>query len=92
MVAESSFMKKRAAGIPPTQIPREEAWEMVSMLWEAPESEVLTVGEVKPFPYEDFGEVMGLMPCESCGEMVSKMYLRVVGQKHMCIPCSGYNQ
>lgn len=91
MIAESSFMKKRGAGVPPTQIPQEEAWEMVNILWEAPESEVLTVGEVEPFPYENFGEVMGLIPCASCGEMVSKKYLRVVGDKHMCIPCSGYN-
>jgi formylmethanofuran dehydrogenase subunit E len=92
MVAESSFMKKRGAGIPPTQIPQEEAWEMVNMLWDAPESEVLTVGKVEPYPYEDFGEIMGLMPCAGCGEMVSKVYLRVVGDKHMCIPCSGYNK
>lgn len=91
MIAESSFMKKRAAGVPPTQIPQEEAWEMANILWDAPESEVLIVGEVEPYPYEDFGEVMGLMPCASCGEMVSKMYLRVVGDKHMCIPCSGYD-
>ena len=91
MIAESSFMKKRAAGVPPNQIPQEEAWEMVNMLWDAPESEVLTVGKVEPYPYEDFGEVMGLIPCASCGEMVSKMYLRVVGDKHMCIPCSGYD-
>ena len=92
MIAESAFMKKRAMGIPPTQIPEEEAWEMANILWEAPESEVLTVGKVEPHPYEDFGEVMGLMPCANCGEMVSKVYLRVVGEKHMCIPCSGYNQ
>jgi len=91
MIAESSFMKKRGAGVPPTQIPQEEAWEMVNILWEAPEPEVLTIGGVEPFPYEDFGEVMGLMPCASCGEMVSRKYLRVVGDKHMCIPCSGYD-
>jgi formylmethanofuran dehydrogenase subunit E len=90
MIAESSFMRKRGAGVPPTQIPQEEAWEMVNILWEAPESDVLTIEGVEPFPYENFGEVMGLIPCASCGEMVSKKYLRVVGDKHMCIPCSGY--
>jgi formylmethanofuran dehydrogenase subunit E len=91
MIAESSFMKKRADGIPPTQIPEEEAWEMANILWDAPESEVLTIGTVEPCPYEDFGEVMGLVPCDSCKELVSKKYLRVVGDKHMCIPCSGYD-
>ena len=90
MISESSFMKKRSAGVTPTQIPEEEAWEMVDMLWNAPEPEVLTVGRVEPYAYEAFGEVMGLLPCADCGEMVSKPYLRVVGDKHMCIPCSGY--
>lgn len=90
MIAESAFMKKRAAGVPPTDIPEKEAREMVDILWAAPEDEVLAIGEVAPFPYEDFGEVMGLIPCDSCGELVSKKYLRVVGDKHMCIPCSGY--
>lgn len=90
MIAESSFMKKRAAGVPPTEIPQEEAWEMVNILWEAPESEVLEVANIESYPYEDFGEVMGLLSCDSCGEMVSKKYLRVVGDRHMCIPCSGY--
>ena len=36
--------------------------------------------------------ILGLMPCDSCGEMVSKVYLRVVGKNHMCIPCSGYER
>ncbi|PID73521.1 MAG: formylmethanofuran dehydrogenase [Desulfobacterales bacterium] len=90
MVAESTFMQKRGAGIPPTEIPGEEALEMVSILWDAPESEVLIVGEVTDHSMEDFGEVMGLAPCQSCGELVSRKYLRVVGDRHMCIPCSGY--
>jgi formylmethanofuran dehydrogenase subunit E len=92
LVAESSFMKKRAAGIPPDQIQPEEAWEMADILWDAPESEVLSVGEVKPYPYEDFGEIMGLKACANCGEMTSVAYLRVVGDKQMCVPCSGYEK
>jgi len=93
MIAESSFMRKRGQGIPPTLIPKEEAWEMADILWEAPEDEVLTVGEVVPYKWgEDFGEILGLEPCEQCGEMVSKVYLRVVGRMHVCIPCSGYER
>ncbi len=93
MIAESSFMRKRGQGVPPTQIPPEEAWEMADIVWEAPESEVLTVGSVQEYRWEDdFGEIMGLTPCSHCGELVSKVYLRVVGEKHMCIPCSGYER
>ena len=89
-VAQSAFMRKRGQGIPPTQIPDEEAWEMVNVLWDAPENEVLTIGEVKSYPWEEYGEVMGLHPCAECGELVAVAYLRVVGNKHVCIPCSGY--
>ncbi len=92
MIAESSFMKKRAAGIPPDQIPPEEAWEMANILWEAPEDEVLSTGKVESYPYEDFGEIMGLKACDNCGEMTSVAYLRVVGETQMCIPCSGYDR
>ncbi|RMD59783.1 MAG: formylmethanofuran dehydrogenase [Nitrospirae bacterium] len=92
MIAESAFMKKRAMGIPPTEIPEEDAWQVVNIVWEAPEDEVLKIGEVEPYPYEDYGEIMGLKPCESCGELVSVAYLRVVGDKHVCIPCSGYDK
>jgi formylmethanofuran dehydrogenase subunit E len=91
-IAESSFMKKRGLGVPPTEIPEEEAWEMVNIIWEAPENDVLAIGEVKGHPWEEYGEIMGLKPCDNCGEMVSVAYLRVVGDKHMCIPCSGYDQ
>ena len=89
-IAESAFMRKRALGVPPSEIPEEEAWEMVNIVWDAPEDEVLSIEDVKEHPWEDYGEIMGLKPCDSCGELVSVAYLRVVGEKHMCIPCSGY--
>jgi len=93
MIAESAFMRKRGMGIPPTEIPEEEAWEMANIVWEAPEDEVLSIGKVESYDWgDDFGEVLGLIPCDNCGELVSKMYLRVVGQKLMCIPCSGYDR
>jgi formylmethanofuran dehydrogenase subunit E len=93
MIAESSFMTKRGQGIPPTQIPEEEAWEMADLIWDAPEDEVLIIEPVKDYNWgDDFGEVMGLLPCDQCGEMVSKVYLRVVGDRNMCIPCSGYER
>ena len=91
-VADSAFMQKRSAGVPPTQIDPGLAWKMVDMLMEAPEDEVLHVGEVEDFYYEDFGEVMGLVKCSNCGEMVSRKYIRLVGDNKMCLPCSGYGE
>ncbi|MFH1573264.1 MAG: TSUP family transporter [Acidobacteriota bacterium] len=40
-IAESAFMRKRAQGTPPTQIPEEEAWEMVDIIWKAPDFVVI---------------------------------------------------
>lgn len=92
-IAESAFMRKRGQGVPPTEIPEEEAWEMVNIVWDAPQTEVLEVGTVEDYSWgDDFGEIMGLIPCSSCGELVARAYLRVVGEAHMCIPCSGYEQ
>ncbi len=90
-IAASAFMRKRGQGIPPTEIPDEEAWAMVNIVWEAPEEEVLRVDAVREHPYQDYGEVMGLVPCAECRELVAKAYLRVVGDRHVCIPCSGYD-
>ena len=92
LIAESAFMKKRGLGVPPTEIPEEDAWEMVDIIWDAPENEVLSIGQIEPYPWEEFGEIMGLKPCDNCGELVSIAYLRVVGDRHMCIPCSGYEK
>ncbi|PXF58221.1 MAG: hypothetical protein C4B58_07225 [Deltaproteobacteria bacterium] len=91
-IAESAFMKKRGMGVSPTEIPDKEAWEIVNIIWDAPEDEVLSIGEVKQYPWEEYGEIMGLRPCDDCGEMVSVAYLQVVGDRHMCIPCSGYDE
>jgi len=92
-IAESTFMRKRGQGVSPDKIPEAEAREMVDILWDAPEAEVLAIGPVRDYPWEDdFGEIMGLAPCDGCGELVSRVYLRVVGEKRMCIPCSGYER
>ena len=91
LISQSAFMKKRALGVLPTEIPEEEAQEVVNIIWDAPEDEVLSIGEVKAYPWEGYGEIMGFRPCDNCGEMVSVAYLRVVGDRHMCIPCSGYD-
>jgi len=91
-VAESSFMTKRGQGISPTEIPEEEAWEMVDIIWHTAEHELLSIGDVQPYQWEEFGEIMGMMPCDQCGELVSKVYLRTVGKSRMCIPCSGYER
>jgi formylmethanofuran dehydrogenase subunit E len=91
-IGASAFMTKRGQGIEPDDIPEAEALELVDLVWNAPESEVLTLGEVFQFERDWLPEVMGFVPCTACGELTAKAYLRVVGDKHVCIPCSGYER
>jgi formylmethanofuran dehydrogenase subunit E len=91
-IAQSAFMDKRAAGISPDDIPEAEQMELVDLVWEAPEADVLTVGQVLPYEANWLPEVMGFAPCAACGELTALAYLRVVGNAHKCIPCSGYDR
>jgi len=91
-IAESSFMQKRAAGIMANEIPEEEQMELVNLVWDAPEKDVLTIGDIFEYDGEWYPEVIGFVPCDFCGELTAKAYLRVVGSKHACIPCSGYDR
>lgn len=91
-IGESAFMVKRGQGVEPDEIPEAEQMELVDLIWNAPEADVLSIGEVFRFEREWFPEVMGFVPCAACGELTARAYLRVVGEKHVCIPCSGYER
>lgn len=91
-IAESAFMKKRGMGIMPDEIPEAEQMELVDLVWNAPEADIMTIEEVFQWEEDWLPEIMGFVPCQACGELVAKAYLRVVGEKHVCIPCSGYDR
>lgn len=91
-IQSTAFMQKRAAGISADEIPEEEQMEVVDLVWNAPEKEVLDIGKVFDHPGKWVPEVMGFKTCDLCGELTALAYLRVVGEKHACIPCSGYDR
>ena len=91
-IGESAFMRKRGLGVMPDEIPLEEQMELVNLVWNAPEADILTIGEVATYKGEWFPELMGFKPCAGCGELTAHAYLRVVGDKHVCISCSGYDR
>lgn len=91
-IAASAFMQQRAAGVQPDEIPEADQLELVELVWNAPETDVLTIGDVHPHPHNWLPEVMGFLPCQQCGEMVALAYLRVDGDLKVCIPCSGYDR
>ncbi|HQR20429.1 MAG TPA: FmdE family protein [Burkholderiaceae bacterium] len=91
-IGESAFMIKRGQGIEPDDIPEAEQMELVDLVWNAPEAEVLSLGEVSRFERDWLPEIMGFVPCAACHELTARAYLRVVGEKHVCISCSGYER
>jgi formylmethanofuran dehydrogenase subunit E len=91
-IAQSAYVKQRAAGIPSDEIPDEDREGVVNLVWEAPEDEVLEIDEIFAYERQWYPYDMGFRACDSCGEFTAKAYLRVVGDKAMCIPCSGYDR
>jgi len=53
---------------------------------------VLTIDKIFQFERDWMPEIMGFVPCAACHELTARAYLRVVGDKHVCIPCSGYER
>ena len=91
-IGESAFMVKRGQGLEPDAIPEAEQMELVNLVWDAPEPDVITVGDIFQFDRDWMPEVMGFVPCAACHELTARAYLRVVGEKQVCIPCSGYER
>jgi len=89
-IKESAFMQKRSAGIPPTQIPETEQWELVNLIWDAPAEAMMTVGPVEKYDWQEPAEVIRFAVCSGCGELVAEPYLRVVEGNSLCMDCAGY--
>jgi len=89
-IKASTFMRQRTAGVPADQIPDADQRELVDLLWEAPEGDVLTVGDVVPAAWLEPEEVARFAVGLGCGELVAEPYLRVVAGEQGCLACSGY--
>ena len=89
-IKNSAFMQKRAAGVSPTQIPENEQWELVNLIWEATEKDVLAIGPVVDYDWKEPDEIVRFAVCSQCGELVAEPYLRIVEGKPLCMDCSGY--
>jgi formylmethanofuran dehydrogenase subunit E len=89
-IAASAFMRQRARGVPPTEIPETDQWEMVDFVWNADPSDVMTIGPVEERDRIDTSELVAFAVCPVCGELVAEPYLRYVIDTPMCRSCSGY--
>lgn len=89
-IKATPFMQKRAAGVPPTEIPDEEQMEVVGLIWDAPAEEIMTIGPVEDQAWDEPEEVVRFLVCPGCGELVAEPYARVAEGKVVCAACSGY--
>jgi formylmethanofuran dehydrogenase subunit E len=89
-IKASAFMQKRAAGVPPTEIPDAEQMEVVHLVWDAPAEEIMTIGPVEARAWSEPDEVVRFAVCPRCGELVAEPYLRVVEGTAVCAACLGY--
>jgi formylmethanofuran dehydrogenase subunit E len=89
-IRASAFMQKRAAGVPPTDIPEDEQWELVNLVWDAPEESVLMIGPVMDYEWSEPEEIVRFAVCSGCGELVAEPYMRLVTGEPLCMDCSGY--
>ena len=83
-------MEKRSAGVPPTQIPEEEQWELVNLIWDAPTEQMMAVGPVVDYDWQEPAEIIRFAVCSGCGELVAEPYLRVVEGQPLGMDCAGY--
>ena len=89
-IKASPFMQKRAAGVPPTEIPEAEQMEVVNLVWDAPADEIMTVGPIEATAWSEPAEVVRFLVCPSCSELVAEPYARVAEGKVLCAACSRY--
>jgi formylmethanofuran dehydrogenase subunit E len=91
-IKDSAFMRKRAAGVPPTEIPDEDAQAVVELVWNAPEGDLLSVGQRFDYAWSEPTEAVRFVTCEQCGEAVAEPYARMAEGKLLCVPCCGYGR
>jgi len=81
------FTEYREKGIPASQVPPEHVEPLVEGVMNAPEENILNIGEVFDHKWQDPPHSFKGLICDICGEMTAEPYGRVWGDKKVCIPC-----
>lgn len=81
------FQEYRMKGVPPSRVPEQVVEPLIEQVMTAPQEQLLLVGAEQQVAVDKKGESFATRPCDACGEMVVEKYLRVVGDRRVCIPC-----
>ncbi len=87
----SEFVKLRAQGIEPMDIPPEIVDPLIEKIWNADDSEILIVGDVFDAELAKPKGTFEWYECERCGEVVFAHGIVIKDGKKLCVPCSGYD-
>ena len=81
------FTEYREKGIPASKVPDEKIEPLVQRVMNAPDDQLLNIGEVFDYePAKKHHSFAGFV-CEHCGEMTVEGYGRPLGDEKVCIPC-----
>ena len=81
------FSKYREKGIPASKVPDETVDPLVQRVMNAPEEQLLNVGEVFDYEPPPKHDSFAGFVCDRCGEMTVEGYGRPLGDQKVCIPC-----
>jgi len=88
----SEFVELRSQGVEPKDIAPEIVDPMIERIWSLPEEDIIVVGDVHETDWLPRKGTFEWSECEKCGEVTFAHGLRVVGGRHLCIPCSDYGR
>lgn len=91
-LGKQEFFTYRKQGIEPTQIPEEVVQRAVTMVLDTPDSEMFKVDRLLDFKFARPKGSFARSQCAQCGEYVFERYVRTVGGRMLCIPCSKTGQ
>ena len=84
------FFVHRKKGIEPSQIPLPVTQEVIDWTLGLGDAEIYAQAERPDFHYQPPKGSFAKSLCSVCGEYVFERYVRMLGGKPACIPCSGY--
>jgi formylmethanofuran dehydrogenase subunit E len=84
------FFTYRKKGVEPSQIPEPVRLEVIQKVLNATDDELFTVQLLPDLQHKKIPGSFNKAKCEVCGEYVFERYLHKKDGKHVCIPCSGY--
>jgi len=87
----SEFVKLRSRGVEPKDIPPEVVAPIIERILSLLDEDMFVIGEVTEADWKPAKGTFEWQQCEACGEVTFASGLRIVGGKHLCIPCSSYH-